>query len=53
MIVLVSDGESTCGDPCPTAESIAAQQGIDFKVHTVGFQAPESAENELAPASPG
>lgn len=47
-IILVSDGESTCGDPCPTAESIANQEGIDFKVHTVGFQAPEAAEGELA-----
>jgi Mg-chelatase subunit ChlD/lysophospholipase L1-like esterase len=47
-IILVSDGQSTCGNPCPTAQSIKDQQGIDFKVHTVGFQAPEAAEDELA-----
>ena len=47
-IILISDGQSTCGDPCPTAEGIKNQQGIDFKVHTVGFQAPETAEGELA-----
>lgn len=46
-ILLVSDGQSTCGNPCPTAETIKNQQGIDFKVHTVGFQAPASAEAEL------
>src|SRR5207302_307498 len=47
-IVLVSDGQSTCGDPCPTAEAIKKEQGIDFTVHTVGFQAPEAAEGELS-----
>jgi lysophospholipase L1-like esterase len=47
-IILVSDGESTCGDPCPVAQAIAQQQGIDFTVHTVGFHAPDAAENELA-----
>ncbi len=47
-IILVSDGQSTCGDPCPTAETIANEEGIEFKVHTVGFQAPEAAEGELA-----
>jgi lysophospholipase L1-like esterase len=47
-IVLVSDGQSTCGDPCPVAAQIAQQQGVDFTVHTVGFHAPDAAENELA-----
>ena len=47
-IVLVSDGQSTCGDPCPTAEAIKKEQGIDFTVHTVGFQAPKAAEGELS-----
>lgn len=47
-IVLVSDGESTCGDPCPTAKAIKSEQGIAFTVHTVGFQAPAAAEGELA-----
>jgi len=47
-IVLVSDGQSTCGDPCPVAAEIKQQQGVDFTVHTVGFHAPDAAENELA-----
>lgn len=47
-VVLVSDGESTCGDPCPVAQEIKNELGIDFKVHTVGFQAPSEAEDELA-----
>lgn len=48
VIVLVSDGQSTCGDPCPTAEAIKRQLGIDFNVHTVGFQAPDAASGERA-----
>lgn len=47
-IILISDGESTCGDPCPTATRLKNEQGIDFTVHTVGFQAPDAAESELA-----
>jgi lysophospholipase L1-like esterase len=47
-VVLVSDGASTCGDPCPVARDIADQLGIDFRVHTVGFRASSNAENELA-----
>ncbi|MCD2187844.1 VWA domain-containing protein [Actinomycetospora sp. SF1] len=48
QIVLISDGQSTCGDPCPVAAQIAQQQGVGFKVHTVGFNAPDTAEGELA-----
>ena len=47
-LVLVSDGQSTCGDPCPIAAQIAEQQGVDFTVHTVGFCAPDAAEDEPA-----
>ena len=47
-IVFISDGESTCGDPCPVAAEIAEEQGVNFRVHTVGFRAPEAAESELA-----
>lgn len=47
-IVLVSDGESTCGDPCATVVRLKNEQGIDIKIHTVGFQAPDAAEAELA-----
>jgi len=24
VVILVSDGESTCGDPCPVAQQLAA-----------------------------
>jgi len=47
-IVLISDGMSTCGDPCPIAKALAEERGIDFTVHTVGFFAPDQAETELA-----
>ena len=47
IIVLISDGESSCGDPCPTAEQISADLGVDFRAITVGFQAPANAETEL------
>lgn len=48
VIVLISDGQSTCGDPCPTAAQIAADEDIAFTAYTVGFNAPESAAAELA-----
>ena len=36
-IILVSDGEETCGgDPCAVAKELEAA-GIDFTVHVVGF----------------
>jgi hypothetical protein len=47
-IVFISDGASTCGDPCPVAASLADELGVNFRVHTVGFRAPDAAENELA-----
>lgn len=46
-LILISDGQSSCGDPCPVAEQIADDLGVSFRVHTVGFRAPESAESEL------
>lgn len=46
-IILVSDGESTCGDPCATAQGIVGR-GIDVVINTVGFQTQGSpAEPEL------
>jgi hypothetical protein len=47
VIVLVSDGESTCGDPCPVAQELNST-GVSFKAYTVGFQASGQAEDELA-----
>lgn len=47
VIILISDGQSTCGDPCPVAAGLSATLGVQFKVHAVGFQAPEAAEQEL------
>lgn len=46
-LILVSDGESTCGDPCPVAQEIAAT-GIDLSVITIGFQISETGADELA-----
>jgi hypothetical protein len=46
-VVLISDGQSTCGDPCPVAAELSGSLGINFKVHTVGFQASGNAESEL------
>ena len=47
VIVLISDGQSSCGDPCPTAQDVKSRLGVEFKTVAVGFQAPASAEAEL------
>jgi Mg-chelatase subunit ChlD len=47
VVLLISDGQSSCGDPCPTAQAIKDDLGVDFAAVTVGFQAPTSAESEL------
>ncbi|CAN5578118.1 hypothetical protein BH20ACT2_BH20ACT2_19120 [soil metagenome] len=47
IVILISDGQSTCGNPCPVAASLKQQLGVDFKAFTIGFQAPSSAESEL------
>lgn len=46
-IVLISDGQSSCGDPCPTAAELHQNSGIDFTVHTVGFNVGQTASSEL------
>ncbi|MFV0407374.1 MAG: VWA domain-containing protein [Propioniciclava sp.] len=43
-IVLISDGQATCGKPCLTAATIKADLGIDFRVHTVGLGSGASEE---------
>ncbi|WP_176883788.1 VWA domain-containing protein [Nocardioides sp. YR527] len=45
-IVLVSDGESTCGDPCPAAQAIA-DQGIDLQIDVVGLSVSGKARKQL------
>ncbi len=45
-MVLVSDGHSTCGDPCEVAKSLAAE-GFDITVDTVGFRIDDSGAEEL------
>jgi hypothetical protein len=47
-IVLISDGQSGCGDPCTVAAQIKEQQGVDFRVHGVGFSATAAAQVELS-----
>jgi hypothetical protein len=46
-LVLISDGQSGCGDPCLVAESLAASEDVEFTVHTVGFQAGGSNAAEM------
>lgn len=46
-IVLVSDGGSSCGSPCPVARELDARLGAGFRIDTVGFRAPNFAESEL------
>jgi hypothetical protein len=45
-IVLVSDGESTCGDPCEAASALAAS-GIAIQVFAVGLAVTDAARNQL------
>ncbi|WP_454836934.1 cutinase family protein [Rhodococcus qingshengii] len=47
-IVLISDGQSSCGNPCSVAQDIKNELGVDFRVHAVGFNAPANAETELS-----
>ena len=36
-VILVSDGKENCGiDPCALGTELA-NQGVDFKVHVIGF----------------
>lgn len=46
-IVLVSDGEESCGgDPCEVARDLSGQ-GLDLHVDVVGFQVDAAARNQL------
>lgn len=47
-IVLISDGQSTCGDPCPAAEAITHEEDLSLTVNTVGFGTGAAADNELS-----
>lgn len=46
-VVLVSDGIETCeGDPCAVAEKLA-KEGVDTRVHVVGFDVNAEAKEQL------
>ena len=46
-IILISDGEETCGkDPLAVVENLKAQ-GIDFAIHAIGFGATDAAKGQL------
>jgi hypothetical protein len=45
-LVVVSDGESTCSDPCKAARDIA-DQGFDLDTITVGFRISDEGRKEL------
>jgi hypothetical protein len=47
-IVLISDGKSSCGDPCPAAQALKQRLGEGFRINAVGFRTPDQAELELA-----
>jgi hypothetical protein len=47
-IVLISDGGSSCGDPCPAAQALKHRLGDGFRIDTVGFRTPDQAESQLA-----
>jgi lysophospholipase L1-like esterase len=47
VIILVSDGESNCNDPCETAQDIRAS-GLDIRVISVGFQVSGPGQEELS-----
>lgn len=45
-VILVGDGEETCGgDPCALGRELAAM-GIDFTAHVIGFDLPEGPARE-------
>lgn len=47
-LVLVSDGESNCGEPpCEVAGAIVAE-GFDVSVHAVGFETSQAGREELS-----
>jgi Ca-activated chloride channel homolog len=45
-IVLVSDGESTCGDPCDVAREISGR-GINLQIDVVGLSVDSGARQQL------
>ncbi len=47
-VVLVSDGEETCeGDPCALVKSLK-EQGINVKVHVIGFDVGDKEKEQLS-----
>lgn len=47
VLMLVSDGESSCEDPCEVVAQVQKDTGVKFVAHTVGFQTSEQADQEL------
>jgi hypothetical protein len=43
-MVLVSDGQSSCGDPCPAAQRLKDRLGEGFRIEAVGFRTPDQSE---------
>lgn len=47
-IVLISDGEETCGgDPCALGAELGAAQ-VDLRIHAIGFSVDDAARNQLS-----
>ncbi len=47
VLMLVSDGESSCEDPCEVVTQVQQDTGVEFVAHTVGFQTDDEADQEL------
>jgi von Willebrand factor type A domain len=47
QLVIISDGESSCGDPCADVRT-AVFNGLDVTMHTVGFSVSQEAELQLS-----
>ncbi|MEN8219724.1 MAG: OmpA family protein [Pseudomonadota bacterium] len=47
-IILISDGEETCGgDPCAAAESLKQKLNVDLKIYTVGYSVDNNTRTQL------
>jgi len=47
-IILISDGEETCGgDPCATARRLKQKPNVDLKIYTVGYSVDSNTRQQL------
>jgi Ca-activated chloride channel family protein len=46
-IILVSDGQETCGEPPCDVARVVARRGVELKIQTIGFQVNRRARQQL------